>query len=99
MLDPENIAIAVGIALLSSPGAKIYAIQWYWPPSWIFHFLFLPLQVYSVDTCPIGMTDPDYIGIAVGIALLSSMGAKIYAFQWHRPPSWIFRFRFLPFSL
>ena len=48
-----------------------------WPPSWIFLFRFFPLCLYSVDTCSIGMPDPENIGIAVGIALLSSLGAEI----------------------
>ena len=49
------------------------------PPSWIFHFCLLPLWLYSVDTCLIGMLDPKNIGIAVGIALLPSLGVDIYA--------------------
>jgi len=42
------------------------------------------------------MADPENIGIAVGIELLASLGAKIYAFHGCRPPSWIFHFQFSP---
>jgi len=48
----------------------------------------------GINTCPIGMADPENIGIAVGIALLASLGAEIYVFHGCRPPSWIFHFRF-----
>jgi len=42
------------------------------------------------------MADPENIGIAVGIALLASLGADVYAFYACRPLSWIFHFRFPP---
>jgi len=42
------------------------------------------------------MANPENIGIAVGIALLSSVGAEIYRFHGCRPPSWIFNFRYHP---
>ena len=94
MPDPKIIGLAVVIALLSSLGAEIYALQWYRPRSWIFHFRFLPLWLHSVTYRSIGLPDPENIDIAAGIALLYSLGAEIYAFQWDRPPSWIFHFRF-----
>ena len=40
--------------------------------------------------CPNGKLDPENIGIAVGISLISSLGAGIHAFEVWRPPSWIF---------
>jgi len=42
------------------------------------------------------MADPENIGIAVGIALLASLGTEIYAFHGCRPPYWILHFRFPP---
>jgi len=43
---------------------------------------FLPVSSSGEDTCPIGMADPENIGIAVGIALLYSLEAEIYVFSW-----------------
>jgi len=45
MADPENIGIAVGIALLASPSAEIYAFHGCRPPSRIFHLRFPPSLV------------------------------------------------------
>jgi len=56
---------------------------------------FLTVQLYGIDTCPIGMAVPENIGIAVGIALLACLRDVINAFRGCRPPSWIFHFRFL----
>ena len=36
------------------------------------------------------MLDPENIGIAVGILLISCLGAEIHAFEVWRPPSWSF---------
>ena len=33
---------------------------------------------------------PESIGIAVGISLISCLGAEIHAFEVWRPPSWMF---------
>jgi len=38
---------------------------------------FLPVQTYGIDTCPIGMADPENKSIAVGIALLLSVETEI----------------------
>jgi len=57
---------------------------------------FLPVYSYNIDTCPIGMADLENISIAVGIALLASLGGEIYAFHGCRPQSCIFHFRFPP---
>ena len=51
--DPENIDIAVGIVLLSCLQAGIYVRQVYMPPSWIFHFRFLPVWSCNIATDPI----------------------------------------------
>ena len=71
--DSENIRLAVGVALLSIVWKLNSAFQSCRPRSWIFHFRLLPLWLYGVGTCLIGMPDPDNIGV-VGIAyiLLSS---------------------------
>ena len=39
---------------------------------------------------PNGKVDPENIGSAVGISLISCLGAEIHAFEVQRPPSWIF---------
>jgi len=41
MADPENLGIAVGIALVACVGAEINTFHGCRPPSWIFHFRFL----------------------------------------------------------
>jgi len=80
----------------SSSGTEIYAFHGCYPPSWIFYFRFPPSLVVRYRYSPIGMADPENIDIAVGIALLASSGAVMYAFHWCRPLSWIFHFRFHP---
>ena len=51
-----------------------------------------PGSVYSSVS---NLLDLKTIGVAVGIALLSSLGGEIYAFQLCRPPSWIFQFQLI----
>jgi len=46
---------------------------------------FLPVQSYSIDTCPIDMDDPENIGIAVGIAFLSSVETEIIVLPYPLP--------------
>jgi len=46
---------------------------------------FLPVQSYGIDTCPIGMADPENIAIAVGIALLSSLETEIIVLPYPLP--------------
>ena len=77
-LDPENIGIAVGISLISCLGAEIHAFEVKRPPSWIFP---LPVQPYSILMSPNGKLDPESIGIAVGISLISCLGTEIHAFE------------------
>ena len=81
--DPENMDIAVGIQLLlpSCVQAKIHIFQVCMPPSWIFHFLFLPVWSRNIATNPIVQLDPENIGITVGISLLSCVQAEICVFQ------------------
>ena len=79
--------VAVGIALIYSVQAQIHAFEVYKPPSWIFPLL---VWSHSILMSPIGKLDPENIGIAVGISLISRLGPEIHAFEVWRPPSWIF---------
>ena len=73
----QIIGIVVGIALLYSLGAKIHAFQCKGAAIFDLPLLVPSLWFYSVGTCPIKLPDPENIGIAVGIALLSSLGTEI----------------------
>ena len=84
MLDPEKTGIAVGISLISCLGAEIKAFEVERPPSWIFPF---PVWSHSLFVCLNGKQDPENIGIAVGILLISCLGAEIHAFEVERPLS------------
>ena len=86
-LDPENIGIAVGISLTSCLGTEIHAFEVWRPPSWIF---LSPVWSHSVLMSPNVKLDPENIGIAVGISLISCLEAEIHPFEVWRPPSWIF---------
>ena len=67
--------------------AEIHAFKVYRTLSWIFP---LPVWSHSILMRPNGKLDPENIGIAVGISLISCLGAEIHAFEVWRPPSWIF---------
>ena len=88
-LDPENKGIAVGFSLISCLEAEIHAFEVWRPSSWIFAF---PVRSHSILMSPDGKLDPENIGIAVGISLISCLEAEIHAFEVWRPPSWIFAF-------
>ena len=77
--------IAVGISLQSCDQTEINVFQVYIPPSWIFHYRFIPVQSYNIATIPIRLLDPQNIGEAVVISLLSCVQAEIYAFQVNMP--------------
>ena len=81
MLDPEKTRIAVGIALISCLGAEIHAFEVKRPPSWIYT---IPVWSHSLLVCPNGKLDPETIGIAVGILLVSCLAASIH--QMHVSP-------------
>ena len=85
-LDPENVGIAVGISLISCLRAQRHAIEVERSPTWIFP---LPVWSHSIFMSPNGMLDPEKSGMAVGISLISCLGAEIHAFEVKRPPSWI----------
>jgi len=85
MADLENIGIAVGIALLASPGAEIYAFHGCRPPSRIFHFRFPPSLVVQYRCMSIDMADPENIGIAVGIAFLLNVEMEIIVLPYPLP--------------
>ena len=70
--------IAVGIALISSVQAEIHAFEVYRPPSWIFP---LPVWSHSMFMSPNGKLDPENIGIAVRMSLISCLGTEIHAFE------------------
>ena len=50
----------------------------------------LPVWSHSILMSLNGKLDPENIGIAVGILLISRLEAEIHAFEVWRPPSWIF---------
>ena len=58
--------------------AEIHAFEIYRPPSWIF---LLPVQSHSILVSPDGKLDPENIGMAVGISLISCLEAEIHAFE------------------
>ena len=79
--------VAVEISSISCLGAEKHAIKVYWPPSWIFP---LPVWSHSLLVSLIGKLDPENIGMAVRISLISCLGAEIQAFEVVWPSSWIF---------
>ena len=83
MLDPENIGIAVENLLISCLEAEVHAIKVYRPPSWIFP---LPVWSHGLLMSRKGKLDPENINIAVGISLISCLGAEIHAVEVLRPP-------------
>jgi hypothetical protein len=83
-LDPENIDVAVGISLIPCLEAEIHAFEVQRPPSWIFP---LPVRSHSILMSPNGKLDPENIGVAVGIPLISCLEAKIHTIEVQRPPS------------
>ena len=50
----------------------------------------LPVWARGIRPSPVGKLDPKAIGVAVGIALISSVQAEIHAVEVYRLPSWIF---------
>ena len=80
-------SVAVGISSIAFLGAEKHAIKVYWPPSWTFP---LPVWSHSLLVSLIGKLDPENIGLAFGILLITSLGASAYAFEVWRPPSRIF---------
>ena len=70
--------VAVGIALISCVQAEIHAFEVYRLPSWIFP---LPVWSHCSLVSPIGKLDPENVGIAVGISLISCLGAEIHTFE------------------
>ena len=78
MLDLKNVGIAVGIPFISCLRAQRHVIKVERSPSWIFP---LPVRSHSHVMSPNGKLDPENIGIAVGISLISCLEAKIDAFE------------------
>ena len=88
--------LAVGISLISFLEAKIHAFEVWRPPSWIFSNA---VRSHCILMSPNGKLDPETIGIAVGISLISRLGAEIHALEVWRPPSWICPLPVLPHSI
>ena len=65
--------VAVGNSSISCLGAEKHAIKVYWPQSWIFP---LPVWSHSLLVSLIGKLDPENIGMAVGISLISCLGGR-----------------------
>ena len=76
--------LAIGISLISCLEAEIHAFEVWRSPSWIFP---LPVWSHSILMSPNGKLDPGNIGIAVGISLISRLGAEIHALEVRRLPS------------
>ena len=83
--------LAVEISLISCLEAEIHAFEVWRPPSWGFP---LPVWSHSILMRPNGKLNPENIEIAVGLPLISRLGAEIHALEVKRPPSWIFHFGF-----
>ena len=88
MLDPEKIGKTDEILLISCLEAIKYTQSKFTGR----HLAFFPLPVWShsILICLNGKLDPENIGIAVGISLISCLEAEIHTFEVLRPPSWIF---------
>ena len=50
----------------------------------------LQVRAHGIRPSPVEKLDPKTMGVAVGIALISSVHAEIHAFEVYRLPSWIF---------
>ena len=79
--------VAVGIALIIIAQAQIHVFEIHRPLSRAFP---LPVQSHSILMSPNGKLDPENIGIAVGISLISCLGTEIHAFEVWRSPSCVF---------
>jgi len=97
MVDPENVVIAVRIALLASLGAKIYVFHGCRELSWIFHFRFPPSLVvqYRYMSYCYGRTRKHRYSRWNRVAIKCGNGDKSFSVSTSglRPPSWIFHFR------
>jgi len=85
MADPENIGVAVEIALLASLGAEIYAFHGLGRHLGFSTSGFLPVYSYGIDSIPLVWPTPEDICIAVGIALLSSVETEIIVLPYPIP--------------
>jgi len=67
----------MAILLASCPKAEICVFQAYRPPSWIFQH---PVSSDSILTMLIVLLDPNNMGVAIGILLISCLEAEIHLF-------------------
>ena len=79
-----------GYVKIELPYEEIYEFEVQRPPSWIFRFQFLPVWPYNIVTIIIRQLDLENMSIAVRMSLLSCVQSEIHAFEFQRPPSWIF---------
>ena len=88
LLDPENVWVAVGISLLSHTQAEIYTIAYVLPvySSHVWFTGYADIGEYSY-TSPTVLLDPENVGVAVGISLLSHTQAEIYDIAYVLPVS------------
>ena len=84
---PQKHGCSRWIASISCMGVEKHALKVYRPPSWIVP---LPVSSHSFLASLIGKLDPENIGMAAGISLISCLEAEIQAFEVWRPPSWFF---------
>jgi hypothetical protein len=82
LLVLENMGVAVGISFLSHLQAEIYVL-----PVLVAAMLdfLLPVWSHSIETISVELLDPENIGVAVGISLLSHLQAEILR-GWQPPP-------------
>jgi hypothetical protein len=83
--DTQNMDIAVRFSLLSlyKLGYTLLHIHFRLMAA-IFDFI-LPLASHSICACPIVLLDPENVGIAVEISLLSGLEAEIHDFPYPLP--------------
>ena len=90
LLDPENVQVVVGFSLLSYLQAEKYDMANVLPVNGG-HVQFtahLDVGEYpSIHICPTVFLDPEIVGVAVGISLLSYIQAEIYDMAYVLPDS------------
>jgi hypothetical protein len=85
LLDPENMVIAVGMSLLSRIQAEIYDISYLLPVNAAIFDLRHTQKSDSILTSLIVLPDPENIGIAFAISLLSCIPAELHVISYLLP--------------
>jgi len=73
--------ISVDISLVSCTQAKIHVISNLFPVSAAICDVQLTLTSHNNRTTPVVLSDPENVGLAVGISLLSCVQVEIYVFE------------------